>query len=90
MDEIKDYYERNDWLRLKGYQSTSESIDVASSFMLKGLKINDYPVLFHIKGIIDDSYFALDNDEYSFFDYEKELLFNDGLLFEITLIDEKI
>jgi len=51
--------------------------------MFKGIKQNDYPVLFEIKALITQWHFCLDNENYSLYDYEKEILVNYGAVFLI-------
>ena len=58
-------------------------LDIARGFMFKGIKQNDYPVLFEIKALITQWHFCLDNENYSLYDYEKEILVNYGAVFLI-------
>ena len=78
LDEIKNLHQNYEVLRLHGYQSTSEDKDVAIGFMLQGLTGNQYPLLLQIYGLMRSHFFALDNEDYSLFSYEKELLIVDG------------
>ena len=60
--------------------------------MFKGLSKDDVPVLYQInhlnyKGMFFN-YFKLDNDEYSLFPYEQEVLLITGSSFEIIEISE--
>lgn len=58
--------------------------------MLKGLKAGDYPVLFKISNLDENGfdYFKLDNEEYSMFPREDEVLLVTGTPFNILEISE--
>ena len=83
--------EKEEWLTLLGFTSTSEDINVAFGFMFNQLKSTDVPVLYQIKeanaydGV---SYFRLNMKEYAIFLDEKEVLFYSGKLFKIIDILE--
>ena len=58
--------------------------------MFRGLSKDQVPVLYQINNLDKKGfyYFKLDNEEYSLFPYEKEVLFYSGNLFEIIEISE--
>ena len=58
--------------------------------MFRGLSKNQVSVLYQISNLDKDGwwYFKLDNDEYSLFPYEQEVLFRTGCSFVIIEISE--
>ena len=77
----KDIKEKGARLRLLGFTSTSEDINVAFRFMFNQLKSTDVPVLYQINGFNDSllgGYFRLNMKEYATFLDEKEVLFCSG------------
>ena len=86
----KDIKEKGDKLKLLGFSSTSEDINVAFRFMFNQLKSTDVPVLYQINGIRSDGYdyFRLNMKEYATFLNEKEVLFISGEYFNIIDISE--
>ena len=77
-------------LELKGFTSTSLSKDVAFEFMFKALKNDHVPVLYQISNLFYNrlGYFQMDNECYSIFSYEKEVLLITGSNATITDISE--
>jgi hypothetical protein len=53
-EEYKSKLEEKEWLILNGFTSTSESKNVALSFMFKGLKKECVPVLYQIFGLSEN------------------------------------
>ena len=58
--------------------------------MLRGLNKDQVPVLYQINNLHKDgfNYFKLDNEEYSLFPHEQEVLLITGSRFEIIQISE--
>ena len=56
--------------------------------MFKGLSKDDVPVLYQINNLdkFGYNYFKLDNEEYSLFPYEQEVLLTTGSCFKIIEI----
>ncbi len=90
-EEYKNMQIYNEFPELRrGFTSTSLNKDIAISFMLKELSEDDVPVLYQIQNLSEDgySYFKLDNEDYSSFPHEQEvLLITDK--FRIIEISEK-
>ncbi len=77
-------------IELNGFTSTSLKKEEAFKFMFKGLSKDDVPVLYQINNLSEDGYhyFKLDNQDYSLFSSEEEVLFDTRLYFEIIEISE--
>ena len=84
-EEYKDIKNENRVLELRGFTSTSLKKDIAFQFMFRGLSKDQVPVLYQIYNLNDEglSYFKLDNEEYSLFPFEQEVLLFTGLSFKI-------
>ncbi len=75
--KIFDEYKVDKEIELRGFLNTSLNKEIAYSYMFKGLKKDEVPVLFQIDNINEIPYFnnfILDNSEYSLFTYEQEVL----------------
>ena len=86
-EEYKDIHNKKDWIELKGFTSTSLVKEEALKFMFRGLSLEEIPVLYQISNLCErgESYFKLDNEDYSLFPYEKEVLLDTHSKF--TIID---
>ena len=87
-EEYKDIKNENRVLELRGFTSTSLKKDIAFQFMFRGLSKDQVPVLYQIYNLNEDGmcYFKLDNEEYSLFPFEQEVLIFTGEYFHIIKI----
>ena len=95
LNVIEDYKltkEKGIPLELKGFTSTTLSKDIAFGFMFKGLKKDHVPVLYQISNLFQDKlgYFKMDDECYSLFSYEEEILLITGSNATIVDISEKV
>ncbi len=90
-EEYNDIKNKNEYLELRRFTSTSLKKEEAIRFMFTGLKKEDVPVLYQINNLNKDGfyYFKLDNTDYSLFPYEEEVLLNTGSCFTILEISEE-
>ena len=75
---------------LRGFQSTSQDINIALNFMLTGITNEKQAVLYKFNeiDISNSNFFSLNSNDYSVFTNESEVLILDGESFKISDISE--
>lgn len=73
---------------MKGFTSTTLDKDVALEFAIGELSddvenFDKHPLLIEINITGNQQFFYLNNDEYSAFSYEKEVLLQDGIMYRV-------
>ena len=83
--------ENKEWLKVYGFTSTTLIKKEAYKFMFTNLKKDEVPVLYQITNLDSKGewYFKLDNDNYSLFYSEQEVLFRSCSDFEVVNIKEE-
>lgn len=76
-------YQKGQKIRLRGYTSTSTSIEVALNFATQSIKPDQVPVIFEITFQSQQGLFFM-TKEYTAFEDECEVLVQDGLEYAVT------